>query len=228
MHKTNLMDKANYKRSTKKARAQVERPPPFYLSSMPEVFRIYVKDFVAGAICESEYEAVENMEYSYVDDSIDIMSREFEHKQVEEVRTVELEYRPQYRYLKKFREFADAPQYRYLKRFREFADALDSTKNAVFRSYGIEEKNITYCQNKELDGAINSIMTDFLDLWKGMNTVSFVDLVTFTDATADLVIRMVQLHANLSRSVDSLPEQYERLAKKWKHKFTAPYSNKDV
>ena len=130
--------------------------------------------------------------------------------------------------MKKFREFADAPQYRYLKRFREFADALHSTKNAVFRSYGIEEKNITYCQNKELDGAINSIMTDFLDLWKGMNTVSFVDLVTFTDATADLVIRMVQLHANLSRSVDSLPEQYERLAKKWKHKFTAPYSNKDA
>ena len=222
LHPNKLVNKAN-NTGPKRPRPQPERPPPFDMSTVPEVFRAYVKDFVAGRIFSSEYEAVqerayeENEDMSYmpeveVEDSTDIMSREFEHEHVEEVEEIELE---------------DRPRYRYLKDFRETAHALELTKEDMFRSYDIDEKNITYSQDGALDGAIESVMDDFPELWTRMNTVLVDDLVAFTDATADLVLRMVQLHADLSGSVDDLPEQYDRLTQQWKDTFTPPDSDDD-
>jgi len=70
-------------------------------------------------------------------------------------------------------------------------------------------------------------MDDFPELWNRMNTHVVDDLVAFTDATADLVLRMVKLHAELSGSVDDLPEQYERLTQQWMDRFTPPDSDDD-
>ena len=222
LHLNKLVNKAN-NTGPKRPRPQAERPPPFDLSAMPELFRAYVKDFVSGIIFSSEYEAVEERAYeenedmSYmpeveVEDSTDIMSREFEHEHVEEVEEIELE---------------DRPNYRYLKDFRETAHALELTRKDMFRSYDIDEKNITYSQDGALDGAIESVMDDFPELWTHMNTVRVDDLVAFTDATSDLVLRMVQLHAHLSGSVDDLPEQYARLKQEWNDKFAPPDSDDD-